>query len=663
METDRSHSAWALRSSNSPLRTGVLLCVVATVCYLAAKLGGVLIITVPQTLWPLWPGCAVLVAILLLNPRTLWPLLITAGLTGFVVYDVEAGVPILSIAWLILSDILEILVASWGVSYVLNGRPRLSSLNALVKYVFLTVILASLVAASVGCFSMAGDRWISWRISLLSEGLAFLTLTPAILGWLSQSQTRRRASPAHYLEAVVLAALLIFLCHFVFVAREASPLPGLYSLVPFLLWSSLRFGLTGASTAASIVGLMSIWGAVHGRGPFTESDPINEVFALQLFLFFAAAPFLVLAVLVEERKNAEEAMRESRERLRLAAQAGRMIAYEWHATTDVMVRSPSVHVLAKDEPTHTSGQQILANCHPDDRERLTAAAAKLSPDNPCLEVRYRTIRPDGNLTWVEGNGRAYFDERGRMLRIIGMVADVTARKEAEQERSELSGRLIHAQEQERARIARELHDDLGQRTALLQIKLERLKQERTELSLGARQELQSILDLAEEFSSELHNLSHQLHPTRLDTLGLAAALEGLCREFSAQHHLRVQFVHQCAEGPVPKDVSLCLFRITQEALRNVVRHSGASQADVELIHCRDQIDLNISDAGAGFEPAFAARDKGLGLISMRERLRLVGGHLSIDSKASHGTRIQVRIPLTSIAEPDPAEAKKRGATA
>lgn len=664
MEDDRRRLAWALWDSNSPVRTGVLLCLVAMVCYLAARLGGALIITVPQTLWPLWPGCAVLVAILLLNPRRLWPLLITAGLTGFVLYDVEAGVPILSIGGLILSDILEILVASWGVSYVLNGVHRLNSLNALLKYAFLTVILASLVAASIGCYSLAGDRWISWRISLLSEGLAFLTLTPTILGWFDQRQKWRRASLTFYLEAAVLATALISLCHFMFVARETVPLPALlYSLVPFLLWASLRFGLTGASTAASIVALMSIWGAVHGRGPFTESDPINEVFALQLFLFFAGAPFLVLAVLVEERKNVEEAMRESGERLRLAAQAGRMMAYEWDASTVMPMRLTSGHVLAKDERTLSACEHLFANCHPDDRKRLTAAVANLNPENPCLEVSCRTLRGDGSLIWVEGNGRAYFDERGRLLRLIGMVADVTARKEVEQECSELSGRLIHAQEQERTRIARELHDGLGQRAALLQVKLERLKQEETELSLNAGQELQNIIELAEEFSSELHNMSRQLHPTRLDTLGLAAALEGLCREFTAQHNLRVKFVHERAQGPVPKDISLCLFRITQEALMNVVRHSGASQAAVELTHSGDQINLNITDDGVGFDPAFVAVDKGLGLISMRERLRLVGGQLSIDSKVSHGTRIQVRIPLCSVAEPEPIEVKKRRATA
>src|SRR5205823_4742832 len=136
----------------------------------------------------------------------------------------------------------------------------------------------------------------------------------------------------------------------------------------------------------------------------------------------------------------------------------------------------------------------------------------------------------------------YFDEQDRMLRIVGMVADVTERVRAEQKLSELSGRLIHAQEQERTRIARELHDDLGQRMALLQINIERFGQDTADLSSKARQELNNIAELIATCSSELHEISHQLHPSRLDTLGLVAALRGLCSEFSVRHNLEVEFV-------------------------------------------------------------------------------------------------------------------------
>jgi len=205
--------------------------------------------------------------------------------------------------------------------------------------------------------------------------------------------------------------------------------------------------------------------------------------------------------------------------------------------------------------------------------------------------------------------------------------------------------LIEAQEQERARIARELHDDLSQRMALLQIHLEQFQQDTTGLSFKARQQLHDIAEVSTEVSSSIHDLSHQLHPSKLDTLGLVASLAGLCREFSEQHNLQVQFFHHDIPGQIPKDVTLCLFRIVQEALHNVVKHSGASEATVQLSVHDDRIELAICDPGVGFNPESAKGDASLGLISMRERLRLVGGHLAVESEPSHGTRIHVGIPF------------------
>jgi signal transduction histidine kinase len=142
-------------------------------------------------------------------------------------------------------------------------------------------------------------------------------------------------------------------------------------------------------------------------------------------------------------------------------------------------------------------------------------------------------------------------------------------------------------------------------------------------------------------------LSHQLHPSRLDILGLVTSLRGFCLEFSERHKLAVLFVHHDIQEEIPKDVSLCLYRIVEGALQNVVKHSGAEEAKVELSGHDHQIDLCISDSGTGFSPESARVEAGIGLISMRERLRLVGGILSIESEPSHGTRIRVRVPLAS----------------
>jgi signal transduction histidine kinase len=254
--------------------------------------------------------------VLLLVPRRIWPILIPVAFAAFVLYDLQVGVPIRSTVWLILADTVEVLIAALCVSYSFDGVPRLNSVKALAKYAFFAVILAPCAGAFVGALAISGDYWISWRICFFSEALAFLTLTPAILSWVNEARAWSQKSRADYLEATGLITALVLFGYVTFVASGKSIPPALlYSLVPFLLWSGLRFGSMGVSTSVIVVAFLSIWGAVHDRGPFTGPEPLNNVMSLQLFLFFVAIPFMVLAVLVEEHKQAERAFRESEQRL------------------------------------------------------------------------------------------------------------------------------------------------------------------------------------------------------------------------------------------------------------------------------------------------------------------------------------------------------------
>ena len=664
MEPGDSRPLWNTGRSISPRQTVMFVCLVAALSYLAPKLEGTLIMH-PRTIWPLWPGCALLVPVLLLVPRRTWLILMPVALASFALYDFEAGVPLRSIAWFLPADTVQVLIAAFCLTYFFEETPRLNSVEALAKYLCFVVILAPFTAAFLSAPGIrSGGYWNGWGISFFSEVLAFLTLTPAALSWVSNGRSWVRQSRTYHLEAATLFAGLGLLSYLSFTASVGSNWPALlYSLVPFLLWAALRFGSIGISSAMIIVAFSSIWGAVHGRGPFLDPVPLNSMFSIQLFLICTVMSFMVLAGVVEEHKRDVAALRKTEERFRLASRAGKMFAYEWDASTDVIVRSKGSAEILGSDPERTTGEEALAKVHPEDLERLKYMIAELRPEKPDLQITYRMVRADGAVIWVERNSRAQFDERGKMLRMIGMVADVTARVRAERELSELGGRLIHAQEKERTRIARELHEDLGQRMALLQINVERFKQDTAELSSKARRELNNIAELTSEISSELHEISHQLHPSRLETLGLVTTLGSFCKEFSLQHRLRVQFVHQDVPEKVPQDLSLCLFRVVQEALRNVVKHSRAAEVKVELTHFDDQIDLCISDAGVGFDPAFAKGDVGLGLISMRERLRLVGGHLSIESEVSHGTRIRARIPLSSTAGQGAEDARRRAASA
>jgi signal transduction histidine kinase len=211
---------------------------------------------------------------------------------------------------------------------------------------------------------------------------------------------------------------------------------------------------------------------------------------------------------------------------------------------------------------------------------------------------------------------------------------------------DLSGHLIHAHEEERIRIARELHDDVSQRMALLQSGLDQIKEDVAGFSSQGRQQLDHITEMAAEVSSSIHDLSHQLHPSKLEILGLVSSVKRLCREFSEQHHMQVQLVHRDLPAALPKDVALSFYRIVQESLRNVVRHSGVAEAKVELTGAGDRVELCVSDRGVGFDPASPDGATGLGLISMRERLRVIRGRLVIESEISGGTRIRAYVPLS-----------------
>lgn len=628
-------------------------------CYLSAKLSGILVIRIPETPWPLWLGCAILVAILLVSPPKNWPILVPAGLAGFVVYDLQAGVSIHSILWLLLADISEILVAAWGTIYFFNGAPRLDSLKAFAKYAFLAVILAPLVSAIIGTGALNGDGWTNFRISFLSEGLAFLTVVPAILGWVECVRAWRRTTRTYCLEAAALLTALTYLSYAMFVARGTSVPPALlYSLVPLLLWSALRFGAAGAGTSASIVALLSIWGTLHGQGPFMEAtNPVNRVFSLQLFLLFAAAPFMVLAVLAEERRRQQSVLRESEERFRLMADTAPTLI--WMSGTDKLCTFFNRGWL---NFTGRTMKQELGNgwttgVHPHDLERCTGIYSEAFDARIDFEMEYRLCRHDGEYRWIVDHGVPRFGPNGTFCGYVGSCIDITELKLSEMTLRDLTGRLIHAEEEERSRIAREIHDDISQRMALLQIGLEQFEQSMLELRARERKELHNLAQVASEVSHDLHSLSHRLHPARLDLQGLVPATEGFCREFSTQHEMRIKFVAHEIPDQIPTEVAICLFRIVQEALRNVVKHSQTSEAKVELSGNGDGIDLCISDCGIGFDAESAHPKGGLGLISIRERLRLVGGRLAVESEPLRGTRIRVRVPLLGGVNQDLGEPK------
>jgi signal transduction histidine kinase len=261
-------------------------------------------------------------------------------------------------------------------------------------------------------------------------------------------------------------------------------------------------------------------------------------------------------------------------------------------------------------------------------------------------------RRDGSQVVVASRWSLLRDSAGQPIGILETNNDITARKRAEHELEELAGRLIHAQEEERSRIGRELHDHISQMLGVLTIRIDQLRIDpATPASLaGALEELRQS---TAEITTDIHSLSHRLHSSALDYLGLVPALQRLVTEFSARHAIAIEFTHSAVPASLPSDVALCLFRVAEESLTNIAKHSRATAARVHVRGAADGLHLTVEDSGAGFDVDSLERRGGLGFVSMRERLRILRGTLRIDSAPSRGTRVEVGVPAASLTAAGP----------
>jgi PAS domain S-box-containing protein len=284
--------------------------------------------------------------------------------------------------------------------------------------------------------------------------------------------------------------------------------------------------------------------------------------------------------------------------------------------------------------------------HPDDVERYTAAWHSSLIHGEAFENEARFRSKTGQYRWFLVRAVPVRDRSGRIRKWYRLMADIEDRKVAERQLEQLSGRLIHAQEEERRRIGRELHDDISQMLGLLAIKIDELRADPTTPAPIGRA-LAALRVDAGEVAADVHRLSHELHSSTLDYLGLVPALKTLVGEFSKRHGISVGFEGEPPASPLPSDMALCLFRIVQECLNNIAKHSRARSAGVRMAARPDGIELTVEDDGVGFDPS-AHEHRGLGFVSMRERLRLVHGSVRVDSATGRGTRIQVHIPTRAV---------------
>jgi PAS domain S-box-containing protein len=583
---------------------------------------------------------------LLLVRVNLWPVIVPASFIGFAVSDLQAGVPLSSIVRFIPGNTVEVLIAAIGVRYCFDGVPRLNSVKALARYSLFAVVLGPFAGAFFSASGIARDYWMGWKIVFLSEVLAFITVTPALLSWASEGHVLMRRSRAHHLEGVMLIAGLGLVSYIVFTLPEDSRSPALfYTLVPFLLWSALRFGCLGVTTSLIVVTSLSIWGAVYGRGPFSNLVPLTNPLSLQLFLSFASIPFMVLAALSEEHEQDAQVIRESEERFRLVANTAPVMI--WTAGTDRLctyLNQPWLDFTG--QPLESQlGNGWAEGVNEEDRKHCLETYSQAFDQRQSFAMEYRLRRKDGEYRWILDTGVPRFNPDGSFAGYIGSCVDITERKLAEDALASVGSRLIEAHEEERTWIARELHDDIAQRVALVSVELEQYDPAAADAKPGARNYIVHACQRLADLGKDIQSLSHRLHSSKLEYLGFVTAAKSFCRELSEQRKVQIEFKQSDIPSAIPKEISLCLFRVLQEALQNAVKHSAVQNFTVGVHGTKEGISLSVTDSGVGFDWEDAMNHRGLGLISMRERLRLVNGELSIRSEPGRGTTVVARVPL------------------
>jgi PAS domain S-box-containing protein len=254
---------------------------------------------------------------------------------------------------------------------------------------------------------------------------------------------------------------------------------------------------------------------------------------------------------------------------------------------------------------------------------------------------------EGGTTWLRWEIRPWQNLDGLPGGILVFSEDITHRKHAEEALLGMSRKLIEAHEQERTRVGRDLHDDFVQRLALLSIELGAVQQDVPDAVSELRTRIGALRDQTVQITNDVQLLSHELHSSKLEYLGIVGATKNFCKEFSERQKVEIDFQSRDLPTALPTELSLSLFRVLQEALRNAMKHSGVKRFEVRLWGSTGEIHLTVSDLGVGFHSGAAMKGTGLGLTSMQERLRLVGGELSINSQPRFGTTIHARVPFTS----------------
>jgi PAS domain S-box-containing protein len=667
------------------LKKGVTAVLLLLVYFAAGKLG-LRLASVNSSASPIWPPTGIALAALLIFGYEFWPVILVGA---FLVNITTTGTAPTSIA-IAFGNTLEAFLGAYLVNRFAAGRQAMARAASVFKFTLLGGLTCTAVSATVGVTSLClghlaawnqfSSIWLTWW---LGDSTGALTWTPFLLLWMTRSDEFRRWR--WWLEIGVFGACLLLASELVL--APYSPLstghyPVEFLFIPLLMWPAFRSGPRGTSAAILLISTTTVWRTLHGFGPFVRVNENESLLLLQAFTGVVSATSLGVAAVVSERAEKEKRLREAHsaaeslveqrtaalkdanakleEELRYRFQAEAHLRASEERYRLLFKRSMAGICLATPEGTllecNDSFAQMLGYGSAEELQNLrmesiyfapeerTGLVARLLKMRKLNNVELRCRRKDGSAAWLLSN-LTVTEASDEGVIVQSSVVDISEIKRAQEELRHLSAKLMNSQDEERRRIARELHDSAGQYLAAISMALEGVGDEARGVPDSLRSKLAEAAEITKACSAEIRTISHLLHPPLLDELGLGSAVRWYVEGFARRSGIQVATEIPEELGRLGDDVELVLFRVLQESLTNVHRHSGSKTASVKLGTDSHQVWLEVHDEGhngvssASFQP-------GMGVTGMRERVRDLRGTLEITAYRS-GTLVKAVIPLAA----------------
>lgn len=437
-------------------RTLIVAVLVALGYYLTAKIGFAFSLQ-PGSVSTLWMPNSILLAGLLLVPKRFWWIVLLASLPTHFASEVQSGVPAAMILSWFVSNSCQAVIGAFFICNFVDGDLHFDRFRDLTIFLifgaFLAPFLSSFLDVALVKLNNWGTStyWDIWRVRCLSNILSTLVLVPVIITWVNGGVTAVRHAPWwRFLEAGVITVGLFVVGWSVFSSEHAlaDRTPSLlYWPLPFLLWAAVRFGPQGVSTALLLVMFLAITGATHGQGPFVANSSATNALSIQWFLIVVSIPLMALAAVIQERRRAEKAARENEEHLAMAMNAAQMGTWEWNIGENTAKWSDETKRIFGLSPDQMEGsnEDFYSWIHPDDRLFVARSIEHAVNEGSPYETEFRMPQPDGSIRWVRGKGKVLRDEAGNPQRMVGLNADITEQKRAQEALRQSEVRLARAE--------------------------------------------------------------------------------------------------------------------------------------------------------------------------------------------------------------------------